>query len=187
MKKLVAMLLLICSFHAGAAEVDGVKLDDKAQVDGATLQLNGAGLRSIFGIIKPYVAALYLLEKKTGADAVLNEPGAKRIALHVLLAGEPEHFLKPIRKGIEKNHTQQEVEALRERMDAFDRMFADIKEFKKGDVIAFDWLPGVGTRVSVNGKELGRVGGGDFYRALLSIWIGAKPVTEGLKKDLLGG
>ncbi len=186
MKKLVAMLLLAISFQASALEVEGVKLDDKAQVDGATLQLNGAGLRNVF-FIKMYVAALYLAEKKQSSEAVLADAGAKRIALHVLIEGGPDRFLNGFRKGIEKNHSKQELEALHERMAAFDKLFGDIKEFKKGDVIAFDWLPGVATRVSVNGKELGRIAGEDFYRALLTIWIGGKPVKEELKKELLGG
>ncbi len=186
MKKFVAMLLLCFSVQALALEVEGVKLEDKVQVDGATLHLNGAGVRTLF-ILKMYVAGLYLAEKKTSAEAVLADSGAKRIALHVLKGAGSDRFLNGFRKGIEKNHTEQEVAALRERMDALTGLFGTIKEFNAGDVIAFDWLPGVATRVSLNGKELGQIKGEDFYRALLSIWIGANPVKEDLKKELLGG
>ena len=39
----------------------------------------------------------------------------------------------------------------------------------------------------VNGKPAGKpISGEDFYRALLRIWLGDKPVQEDLKKSLLG-
>lgn len=187
MKKLVAILLLGACVQALAVEVEGVKLEDRVQVDSATLQLNGAGLRSMF-VIKMYVAALYLGEKRSTAEAVLADTGAKRIALHVV-AGETatERFLNGFRRGIEKNHSEQEAAALNERMATLERLFDTVKTVKEGDVIAFDWLPGAATRVSVNGRELGRIGGEDFYRALLTIWLGDKPVMDSLKKELLGG
>ena len=187
MKRLIAALLLCLPLQAMALELEGVKLDDRVQVGNAPLVLNGAGVRSIL-FFRMYVGALYLGEKKTSTGAVLADAGAKRIALHVV-AGESEagRFLHGFRNGIEKNQGEQELAALRERMNAFDQLFGAVKTFKKGDVIAFDWLPDSGTRVSLNGAELGRVAGEDFYRALLSIWIGEKPVSGDLKKGLLGG
>lgn len=187
MKKLIAILLLCVSVQAGALELGGAKLDDTVQVGNAPLVLNGAGVRSIF-MFDMYVAGLYLSEKKHTAEAVFADAGAKRIALHVVVGeGETERFLHGFRKGIEKNRSEQEVAALRQRMDALDHMFDANKTVKKNDVIAFDWLPGEGTRVSLNGAELGRIAGEDFYRALLSIWIGEKPVKDSLKQGLLGG
>ena len=59
MKKLIAILLLCLIAPANALELAGVKLDDKAQVENAALQLNGAGIRTRV-IFKVYVGALYL-------------------------------------------------------------------------------------------------------------------------------
>lgn len=188
MKKILLLVFgLLLTWNAGALELEGAKLDDKVQVENAPLVLNGAGVRSIL-FFKMYVAGLYLGEKKNSAEAVLADAGTKRIALHVVVGDAgTERFLKGFRKGIEKNHSESELAALRERMNAFDQLFAAIKEVKKGDVIALDWLPGNSTRVSLNGAELGKVSGEDFYRALLSIWIGKEPVSGDLKKGLLGG
>lgn len=188
MKKI---LLLVCglllTWSAGALELEGVKLDDKVQVENAPLVLNGAGVRSIL-FFKMYVAGLYLTGKQSSAEAVLADTGAKRIALHVVVGDAgTERFLNGFRKGIEKNHSEQELAALRERMNAFDQLFVAVKTVKKGDVIEMDWLPGSSLRVSLNGAELGKVAGEDFYRALLSIWIGKNPVSGELKKGLLGG
>ena len=52
--------------------------------------------------------------------------------------------------------------------------------------IAIDWTGGA-TRLVVNGKAAGKpIAGEDFYKALLRIWIGDKPVQDDLKKSLLG-
>jgi len=187
MKRLIALFLLCFSVQAFALEVENVKLGDKVQVEKAALQLNGAGLRSIF-FIKLYVAALYLENKKTTAESILADRGAKRIELHVV-AGETgsERLLHGYRNGIEKNHNEVQLAKLKARMTEFEKLFGNIKTVTKGDVIAFDWLPGVATRVSLDGKELGRIEGEDFYLALLSIWIGENPVMDSLKKELLGG
>jgi hypothetical protein len=41
--------------------------------------------------------------------------------------------------------------------------------------------------LSVGGKPAGApIPGEDFYRALLRIWVGPRPVQEDLKKALLG-
>lgn len=186
MKKLVAMFLLCVSMQVSALELEGLKLDDSVQLENSPLVLNGAGVRSIV-FFKMYAVALYLSEKQHDSGAILADAKPKRIALHVLVGeGDLERFLNGFRKGIEKNHSEAQLAALNERMAAFDKLFAAVKKVKRGDVIAFDWLPASGTRVSLNGNSLGDIAGEDFYRALLSIWLGSKPVKEDVKKALLG-
>ena len=187
MNKLVVLLLLGLTVQAYALEVEGVRLEDKVQVERSALQLNGAGVRSVFWI-KIYVAALYLESRKNTSEAVLADKGAKRIALHVVAdeAGS-DRFVNGFRKGIEKNHDEAGLARLKPRMEAFEKLFAGVKSVVKGDIIAFDWLPGQATRITLNGKDLGRIEGEDFYLALLSIWIGEHPVMDGLKEEMLGG
>ena len=59
-------------------------------------------------------------------------------------------------------------------------------EIKKGEVVNLDYFPGVGTRVSINGMDKGVIEGADFYRSLLKIWVGKKPVQSALKRSVLG-
>ena len=55
-----------------------------------------------------------------------------------------------------------------------------------GMTITLDWT-GAATQLTVNGKPAGKpIAGEDFYRALLRIWLGDKPVQNDLKKSLLG-
>lgn len=186
MKKIMAMFWLCASMQAVAVELEGVKVADTVQVENAALNLNGAGVRSIV-FFKMYVIGLYLADKQHSAEAILADTAPKRIALHVLV-GEAgaERFVGGFHKGIEKNHSEAQLAVLRERLAAFEQLFGADRTFKRGDVIAFDWLPGTGTRVSLNGAELGRIAGDDFYRALLLIWLGSKPVNDDLKKALQG-
>ena len=45
---------------------------------------------------------------------------------------------------------------------------------------------GTGTAVRINDELRGTVAGNAFYRALLKVWLGDKPVSKPLKKAMLG-
>jgi hypothetical protein len=185
MKKLLAIVMLCISVQAGALELDGVKFEDKVQLGNAPLVLNGAGIRSaVFWDV--YAAGLYLGEKKNTAAAVFADSGAKRLALYVMKENDTKHFLDSLRKGIAKNYDEQQAAAFNARLEALGQLFAGIDKLNKADLIDFDWLPAEGLRVSLNGKELGKIEGADFYQALLAIWIGDKPAKDKLKRELLG-
>ena len=80
-----------------------------------------------------------------------------------------------------------QVNDLPPRIQQLGAIMAQIGEAKKGMAIALDW-DGKATRLIVEGKPAGQpIPGEDFYRALLRIWVGDKPVQDDLKKKLLGG
>src|SRR6187402_3535414 len=62
----VVLALAPLASSAQAVEVEGVKLDPAAQVGGANLVLNGAGVRTR-AIFKVYVAGLYVPQKSNNA------------------------------------------------------------------------------------------------------------------------
>ena len=78
-KNIIAPLLSVAAFTAfaalapvaaRAADVGGVKVEDKAMVGGQELALNGAGVRTRL-VFKVYVGALYLPQKTSNvADIV---------------------------------------------------------------------------------------------------------------------
>jgi hypothetical protein len=53
-------------------------------------------------------------------------------------------------------------------------------------VLLYDFIPGTGTRVTINGEEKGVIEGADFYAALLDIWLGDEPADDDLKDAMLG-
>jgi hypothetical protein len=183
--RILLVLLASAAFAADAADVGGVKLDDRARVQEADLQLNGAGVRTRY-FFDIYVAALYLPEKTSDPAAVLALAGNKRVAIHMLRDVGADTFIAALIDGVRANHTQAEVASLEPRLKEFAATLTQMKEARKGSVIALD-LVGTQTQLVVDGKPAGRsIAGEDFYRALLRIWLGSKPAQEDLKNALLG-
>jgi hypothetical protein len=90
-------------------------------------------------------------------------------------------------EGIRDNTLAAEQESLKGRVTELTTIMNSLQSGKDGDVIALDWLPGIGTRVLLNGETKGKpITGEDFYRALLRIWLGENPVSGSLKNALLG-
>ena len=178
-------LLLATAFAANAAEVGGVKLDERVRVQTADLQLNGAGVRKRY-FFDVYAIGLYIAEKKADPAAVVALPGNKRLAIHMLRDVGADTFIAALIDGVRANHSQEEVERLEPRLKELSSIMSQMKEARKGSVIALD-LIGTQTLLLVDGKPAGKpIAGDDFYRALLRIWLGDKPVQEDLKKALLG-
>src|SRR5437868_13395323 len=183
LKALAAVALAVT---ASAADISGVKLEDKTQVESRDLVLNGAGLRTRFRVVKVYVIGLYLPEKKSDSAAVLSLSGPKRAEIHMLRDVGADAFTEALVEGLKANHSEADYKALEPRVKELSDIMSQIGEAKKGMTIAID-STGVATRLVVNGKPVGKpIAGEDFYRALLRIWLGEQPVQDDLKKSLLG-
>jgi hypothetical protein len=187
-RTLMAAIIVISSSlssHASAIEVAGVKLDDNQQVANTDLKLNGAGIR-YKAIFKVYVAGLYLKEKKTTVPEILSLAGPKRVTLVMLRGLSNEDFARGFMTGIQQNTEKAEKAKLIAQFVRFGEMFASVPELKKGDLMICDWLPGVGTVMTLNGKQMGEpFQDVAFYNAILRIWLGEKPVDNGLKKAMM--
>ena len=183
-------MLMICglllSWNVNALEVAGVKLADTAQVGNASLQLNGAGIRTKL-FFKIYVGALYLPQKQAAAEAIIADEREHRVALHIVRDLSSEKLLNAFNEAIAANHSKEELAALDAQLKQMAQIFNAVKEVKPGDVVTLDYLPASGTQISVNGAARGTIAGAAFNRALLRIWLGNKPVQDDLKKEMLGG
>ena len=181
----IAFGLFALSLAAPAAEVDGVRLDDKTRVESRELVLNGAGLRKRF-FFKVYVMGLYLPEKKTDAAGAIQLSGPKRAAIHMLRNVGAGQFTEALVEGLRANLSEADFQKLEPRVKQLSDTMAQVGEAKKGMSIALDWT-GSETRLLVDGKAAGQpIPGEDFYRALLRIWLGEHPVQDDLKRALLG-
>jgi chalcone isomerase-like protein len=190
---LCALLLLFAGFalwapvHAG--EIEGVKIDDKVTLakGGPELVLNGAGVRHKFGFMKVYIGSLYLTQKKTENEAIFADPGPKRITMHIL-ADEvtAQDLIASMNHALAANLVPHELALLEKRIRDLNAMMSSLKVINKGGVIRLDYVPGAGTRVIVNGADKLTIPGDDFFRALLHVWIGDKPVDGRLRDAMLG-
>lgn len=182
---LAALLLGFALHSAQAAEVGGVKIEDKVRVGDADLMLNGAGIRKRL-VISVYAAGLYLQQKQTTPAGVVGQAGPKRIAMTMMRDVGAQTLVDALVDGIKSNTPN--ADAFKAQTDELAKLMLGLKEAKKGDVIAIDLVPNQGTVVLLNGKPQGNpIPDAKFYDALLRIWLGDKPVDESLKKGLLGG
>lgn len=185
MKPIIFIFMLVLSLQSHALELADVKLEDHIQLEKHQLVLNGAGVRKKL-FIKVYVGALYLAEKTNSADAVLADAGAKRMSFMLLRDVSGKQVLNGISEAILPNNSAEEMQALDARLYLFEKMFVPVTAIKQGEIVNLDYIPGQGTRVSINGVVKGHIEGQDFYRSLLKIWVGKKPVQTSLKKSVLG-
>ena len=178
------------SAAARAVEIEGVTIDDRVMLSrgGPELVLNGAGVRHKLVFIKVYIGSLYLTKKNSDRDAVLADSGPKRVSMHVL-ADEitAPDFIASMNNALAVNLVPHELALLEKRIRDLNNVMGSIKTIAKGSVVYLDYIPDIGTRVTVNGEEKITIPGEDFFRAMLHIWIGAKPVDGRLRDAMLGG
>ena len=182
-----AMLLLGA---AHAVEIEGIKVADKVALGkgGPELVLNGAGVRSKFMTTQVYVGALYLTSKKKNADEILADKGPKRVSMHVLAdILTAKELIASLNDAIAANHIPAEIALIEKRLSSLNRMMNSIGALKRGGVVLIDFVPGAGTRITVNGELKLTIPGDDFFPALLRIWVGRKPVDGRLRDAMLGG
>lgn len=182
------LLAITAQFPAYAAELEGVRLEDRVQVDGQGLQLNGIALRTRMVFFKVYVAGLYLPEKASTAPAALQAKGAKRINLVMVREAQAEQFVESIMTGMRLNHSEAELERVRTQTDELMAMIREAGVARVGTSIVLDYAPSAdGTTLYIDGKPAGKpMTGEEFFRSLLRIWLGENPAQEDLKKALLG-
>jgi len=178
--------LLTLNTLAATLDIHGVKLNDNTEVHGTRLQLNGAGTR-YKGPFKVYVAGLYL-GKKTGApDEVVNQPGPKRLSITMLRNIDAAELGKLLTRGMEDNMGKSEMSKLIPGLIRMSQIFSDQKKMVTGDNLMIDWVPGAGTVITVKGKVQGEpFKEPEFFKALMSIWLGPVPADWQLKDAMLG-
>jgi len=176
--------LLMAALPALAASgTAGVALPETYTLNGQSLVLNGAGIRSKF-FFKIYVGALYLATATDDAANALAEPGAKSMQMVTLYKEvSADKIAEGWRNGFEANLSPGDLGRMRARLQRFNSMFPALH---KGDHVYMDFVPGEGTRVTINRDLRGSIEGDDFFAALLQVWIGPHPADKDLKRGLLG-
>jgi len=189
-RALVLLILILAPAVASAMEIAGVNLPDKITLSkgGPELVLNGAGVRHKLMTVEVYVGALYLAAKNKDAGAVLADTGPKRVEMRVLIEElTAKELIASLNDAIAANHNPAELALIEARLRDLNRMMSKIGVLKRGGVVHIDFIPGSGTRINVNSQDMLTIPGDDFFRALLRIWIGKKPVDGRLRDAMLGG
>jgi len=175
---LIAMLFILPQIEA--AEIEGVVFDDRYTAGDTSLMLRGTGLLRAMVFVKVYVGALYLPEDCPSNLALSDVPKRLEVEYFRSIAGED--FGAATNKKISENVDPQTFERLRPQIEYHNSLYQDVNA---GDRYALTYIPGRGTELTLNGEPRGIVEGADFAVALFSIWLGSKPISESMKKELL--
>lgn len=167
---------------AQAVEFEDVTVPDKITLSGQTISLNGVGLREKFWV-NVYVGALYLSQPTQSIEEAISQKGSKRIAMYFVHDAGRDAIVEAWNAGFKGNNTAEVMESIKTRIENFNSWFTDITA---GDNVFLDYLPGEGTRVTIDGEVKGVIPGEDFYTAVMRIWLGPNPPGEDLKNGLLG-
>ncbi|MDQ5768332.1 chalcone isomerase family protein [Thiothrix subterranea] len=147
---------------------------------GQNLTLNGKGVRTK-AFFTLYNAGLYVQEKSTDANAILNSnlPSAMRLEITSAMITS-ENMESAVREGFKHSSNDPAIEP------RIEQLIAVFKEaIKEGDVYDLIYTPST-LAIIKNGQPAATIAGHDFKRALFGIWLGERPVQAGLKKALLG-
>ena len=182
---LAITLLASASVLAATVEIHGVKLEDSAEVRGSKLLLNGSGTR-YKGPFKVYVAGLYLGKKANTLDEVVNQPGLKRISITMVRDIDAGELGKLLTRGVQDNMAPGEMSKLVPGLVRMGQIFSEYKNLVTGDNFMIEWVPGSGTVITVKGKAQGEpFKEPEFFKAMMSIWMGPVPADFKLKDALL--
>jgi hypothetical protein len=180
----LAFVLFLGLLPVQALEIQGVNVPPRMTIDGITLPLNGAGLRTFSLMMVPiriYVAAFYAPAPLRSESAIMASEGPMQFDFT---------FLRDVgRADVSKAWSSQFSQSVsytypgyeRDR-DAFIGMFGALKN---GGVEQVRFV-GTNTVVFDQGIQRGTIPGRDFQKSFLSLWFGSNPVAPDLKNALLG-
>ncbi|MEH6344211.1 MAG: chalcone isomerase family protein [Bermanella sp.] len=170
-----------------AYTIEGVTLNETipATEERPELVLNGAALREMYFLVKTYVGALYLEEPNEDAQAIIASETHKRMIYTTLLKKvSARRIANALQEALVVNLTADEHKNLNKELAQMLSYF-DGKVYE-GEETIFDYIPGKGTRITMNGVVKGIIPGEDYFKAMLSMWIGKTPVGRNFKESVLG-
>jgi hypothetical protein len=182
MRNPIAVLACFWLSCAVVADPVDVAMPDRVTLGTVALRLNGAGVRQKF-MFDVYAAGLYVMNPSADAATLVAAQAPRRVHMQFLRAVDRSKIVDAWRDGIAANSPAEVHEELGGRIDAFVALFGDVDA---GGEVMLDYLPGVGTRVTIDNEERGVVEGKDLNDALLRVWLGPEPVSLDLKDALLG-
>ncbi|MFN2349850.1 MAG: chalcone isomerase family protein [Thioalkalivibrio sp.] len=150
--------------------------------DGKILELKGTGLARYAVVIRVYGAGLYGPEGVPAAR-LLEQGEPKRLEIEYFVDIEASDLTLAANTILEKQLAADALQALAPRIRQIHDAYRSVTP---GDRYVMEYLPGEGTRLSLNGKTLVIVEGSDFARAYFGIWLGEEPLSLNLRNALLG-
>jgi hypothetical protein len=180
---IILALIVLCAALSGSPAIADPRANfaPEIAVHGQTLPLRGTGRLVWMRMVTVYDAALYLPGDVAGRDVLKDVPKRFELRYHISIKGPK--FGESAVPYLEKNVPAEELARLKPRLEKLNQLYRDVKE---GDRYALTYSPGKGTTLSLNNEPLGTIEGADFATAYYAIWLGAKPISDTMRDDLIG-
>tara|TARA_B100000809_G_C15062146_1_gene502762 strand:- start:167 stop:727 length:561 start_codon:yes stop_codon:yes gene_type:complete len=185
MKYLLTLLTLVCALSVSAqTKIHGIVMPNVVKADGQYLKINGGGIREKM-FLDLYVGVLYLDEKSSSANDIINADKPMAIKMRIISGMvSKDNMEEAIREGFDKS-TGGKTDPINDKINSLiAKGFAG--EIVKGDVFDLIYIPGTGTTLTKNNKDLVTISGLDFKKALFGVWLCDQPADADLKKKMLG-
>lgn len=181
-----AVMAIVLATGSAAAAPTTTKFEPAVEVQGAKLQLNGAGTR-YKAIFKVYDMALYTTKKVSSPAELIALPGPKRLQFVALRELPGTDLGRLFLKGMGDNATREQVQRHTLASTRLIEVFSGRSKMMPGESFSMDFVPGKGTTFYILGKPQGEpVGDDEFFAMVLRIWVGDSPADSMLKDALLG-
>jgi len=179
----LSIVLLMVS-HGYAAIFGDVNIPDTLSAGKNKLILNGAGYRTKF-FMKIYVGALYLTQKSSDQNEIINADKPMAIKMHIVSSLiSSKKMINAVNAGFD-NATGSNTAPIANEIKQLLSIFQE--KIEVGDVYDLVYNPGQGVQASKNGTLKGTIKGLAFKKALFGIWLCDYPADKYLKKSMLTG
>jgi hypothetical protein len=177
-------LCLLIATNAFSANFGDVNIPETLLAGKDKLILNGAGYRTKF-YMKIYVGALYLSQKCSDQNMIINADKPMAIKMHIVSSLiSSKKMIKAVNAGFE-NATGNNTAPIQKEINQLLSIFQEAIEV--GDIYDLVYVPGKGILASKNGVRKGTIKGLAFKKALFGIWLCDSPADKYLKKGMLTG
>lgn len=181
MKNLFLTMITLLTLNAHAFTIDSINFEDKVNVAGKDLVLNGVGIRkATFLKIKVYYGALYLAQKSNTAAAFLSTNDSKQIVMHFVRDVDVKDLKKTYLEAFEKANK----ETYKSMLPMLEQFNSSLSDIKKNERMIITFLPD-GATLAFIGKTHPKVGDAAFSKALLNMYF-INPLDQNLTNGLLG-
>jgi hypothetical protein len=189
---IVALLVVVVAMPGMAADPVPVKGTSvtyapavSANVKDKAVQLNltGVGLRTKVGF-SVYTVASYVQDgtRVRGAEDVAKADAVRLLHLVMQRTVQPDDFIDAFRTAVGKSYPEGKFATeFTQLVNAIGKNAAT-----KGDHVTLLHMPGEGVRIQVSNKVDVTIKSPAFSQALWEVYLGAKPLDEGLKEGLVG-
>ena len=183
LKKLTKYLIISIGFFL-VTTVSAIDAPQTIEFEGNNLILNGQGTRVVF-FMKVYEGSLYLENKNSDADEIINSDNPMAIRIDVTSEMvTADAMKKALSEGLEKS-TNKNTSHISEEIEQLSLSFNSA--VTSGDFYEFIFIPEIGTHVLKNNELVEIIPGFDFKKAFFGIFLSSNPIQKNLKKAMLGG